>query len=108
MATFVTSPIKSVGSIITINVDFVSSLTSGEGLTAIVVTSVVASGVDASPSSILLGAPSIAQNVASQTITGGTSGVVYLLGFNGTTNNGNQLIIYTYIAVISADPFKPV
>lgn len=102
---FVTLPSKDTSSTIPVTVDFISQLATGEAVTSVVVTASVFSGVDATPSAIISGAATLSQNSATQVITGGLAGVVYLLAFAATTNNANRLIIYAYLAVINSSPF---
>ena len=75
-------------------------------MVSVVTTAIVFSGVDATPSAVVSGVGSLAANIFTQTITGGTVGVVYLLAFAATTSTSNQLIIYAYLAVTDSNPFQ--
>ncbi len=91
---------------IPISVDFISQLVLGEALVSSDVTLSVFSGTDASPSSMLLGSSTLAQNTITQTFTGGVVGVVYLLNFAAGTNYGNSIVIQAYLAVLDQTPFS--
>lgn len=79
---------------------FTSRLAIGETISSATVTAAVYSGVDASPSSILSGAASISGGIVTQTITGGTVGVIYSLSCAATTSLSNVLVLTAFLAVI--------
>ncbi len=106
MASFIPTPSKYTGATIPVVANFISQLLPGEAVTAILTSAIVDSGIDPTPENILNGNPTLAQNVATQSITGGLEGVTYLVGFNATTNIDNRLVIYTYISVLSSNPFQ--
>lgn len=103
---FITLPAKLSTTTVPVQCDFSGQLISGEALTAATVTASVFVGVDATPSNIISGSASVSQNTVTQTITGGTVGVIYLLSFNGTTNLSNLIIINAYLAVTDTNPFQ--
>ena len=105
MSSYITLPIKITSATIPVECNFISQLASGEAVTSVVVTASVFAGVDANPSNIISGIVSLSQNVATQTITGGLAGVIYLLAFAATTNFSNNLIIYAYLSVTNSTPF---
>lgn len=80
--------------------DFISKLANGETISTKVVTSVVWSGVDASPSSMISGAASHSGSVVSQLITGGVAGVTYYLLCTITTSAGQTLQLAGFLVVL--------
>mgnify|MGYP001586745624 CR=1 FL=1 len=106
MGAFVTNASKLQLATISLTADFLSQLALSETLTAITTSIVVSSGTDATPSAVLDGLPTTSGSVATQVVTAGVSGVIYLINFNGTTSAGNELIIQTYLAVLSSNPFQ--
>lgn len=106
MSSFIVIPSKITTATVPVVCDFTSQLATGEAVTAVVVTASVFAGVDATPSNIISGVVTLAQNRATQIITGGTAGVVYLLNFGATTSNSNNLIISAYLAVTDTNPYQ--
>ena len=82
--------------------DFLEYLAVGTTLSSAVTTAVVYSGTDASPSAIISGSASISSPKATQTITGGTSGVVYFLTCVGTRSDSVLMIRTAFLAVKTA------
>jgi len=105
MSSYITFPVKVNTATIPLEVNFISQLSSGEAVTSVVVTASVFAGVDATPSSVISGTASLSQNTATQIVTAGTPGVIYLLAWAATTNLGNNLIIYGYLSVLNSTPF---
>jgi len=106
MASTFEVPSKYADSTVPLVVDFISQLIDGEALVAATTSASVFNGTDPAPEDILLGSPDLAQNVVTQTITGGLVGVTYTVQFNGTTNLDNELIINVYVSVINSNPFQ--
>lgn len=90
---------KYAGETVKVTFDFTSMLASGETLSTEVVTATVYSGTDASPSSVISGAASASGAVVTQTITGGTLGVVYELKCTVTTSASQILILTGYFPI---------
>lgn len=103
--TFTVTPSKITTEVVSVPFDFASQLADGETITSQEVTVTVFQGEDANPSAILSGAASVSGTVVSQLITGGTAGVVYLLSCGIATSLSQNLIMQTYLAVTSVNPF---
>lgn len=73
---------------------------SGDTISSQATSAMVYSGVDASPSAILSGAPSHSGLVGSQKLTGGVVGVVYYLTFLATSSAGEVIEISAFLAVV--------
>lgn len=84
--------------------DFSSYLGVGETVSSAVASCVVWSGTDASPSSVLSGAASLATPLVNQLVTGGIAGVIYIIQMVGTTSAGQILTISGYLAVTAGQP----
>jgi hypothetical protein len=106
MSSFIVIPSKITTTTVPVVCDFTSQLADGDAVTAVIVTASVFVGVDAAPEDIIDGAATLSQNVATQVITGGLAGVIYLLNFGATTSDGNNLIISAYLAVTDTNPFQ--
>lgn len=91
---------KLVGETVTETFDFTSRLAASETISTQVVTAVVYTGTDASPSSIISGSASASGQKVTQKITAGTSGVVYLLTCTITTSAGQTLLLEAFLAVV--------
>lgn len=91
---------KRVSSVQNYPFDFISQLAFGETISTQVVTATVWSGVDASPSSIISGSASASGTIVTQKITGGVSGVIYLLKCSITTSLGQTLILEGLLAIL--------
>jgi hypothetical protein len=83
------------------NFNFSGALGSSETITSANCVVEVKDGVDASPSSILSGSPSISGSVVTQKITGGLNGVTYRVEMSATSNTGNVYTIVGDIPVLS-------
>lgn len=101
MATYQSIPAKISTSTVPVSVDFSSRLSTGEDVVSVTVSAVVSTGVDIIPTAILSGTCALSNNIAVQSVTGGTVGVIYLLNFDALTNAGNMITIYLYLAVLS-------
>jgi hypothetical protein len=82
--------------------DFISRLGPTETISTKVVTCVVYSGTDPSPSSMISGAASHSGTIVSQLVIGGVAGVIYELHCTITTSLGQTLILSAYLAVLPA------
>ena len=91
---------KQSGETVTIPFSFLSHLATGETISSASTTATVYSGTDASPSSIISGAPSISGSTVSQKVIGGTLGVTYVLVCSATTSTGQVLQISGYLVII--------
>jgi hypothetical protein len=85
-------------------VDFSSYMGAGETISGVSANCVVWSGTDASPTSVLSGAPAAVGNVVKQLVTGGVAGVIYLVQLVATTSVGQILTIGGYLSVVAAQP----
>lgn len=101
MSSMIVSTPKSIGETRVQQFNFLSQLANGETLTSAVVTCSVWSGVDSNPSAVLSGSATVTSPTAYQKITGGTEGTIYLLTCTGTTSQGNNPVIQTYIPIVS-------
>lgn len=90
---------KHLGETIKVVFDFISSLAVGETLSTAAVTAAVYSGTDATPSAIVSGSAAISGTQVTQAITGGVSGVVYLLTCTVTTSASQTLAKDGYMVV---------
>jgi hypothetical protein len=80
--------------------DFTSRLAVGETISSATVTSVVYTGVDASPSAIISGSAAISGGLVTQLITAGVAGVIYELRCAAVTSLGQTANLSAYLAVI--------
>jgi hypothetical protein len=102
MSKFIIGP-KHAGESILIKPDFGPLLAVGETISGASSTSVVYSGTDASPSSVISGAASVAGTVVTQKLTAGTAGVTYLITVTVTnTSLGQVLEMYGYLTITPA------
>lgn len=92
-------PPKLLGETVNEIFDFTSLLAVGETLSTASTTASVYSGTDASPSSIINGSASISGAKVTQSITGGTLGVLYELLCTVTTSASQTLSLSAYLAV---------
>lgn len=90
---------KKVGEKVTLAFNFASDLDPAETLSSAVVTASVYSGVDASPSSIRGGTPTVSGAQVLQAVTAGVVGVIYELLCKVTTSLGQTLEMSAYIVV---------
>lgn len=79
--------------------NFANALEAGETLTGATVSATVYTGIDASPSNILVGSPTINGANVHQMMTAGIVGVVYDLKCTASTSLGQILIQNTYFYV---------
>lgn len=93
-------PPKLVSAIQNVTFDFISLLAVGETISTKVVTCLVYSGVDASPSSMISGSATASGTVVTQLVTGGTAGVIYYLTCTITTSAGQTLVLTAFLTVI--------
>lgn len=84
--------------------DFISSLATAETISTQVVTCTVYSGVDPSPSSVIMGAATASGTIVTQKIGGGVAGVVYELRCTVTTSVGQTLQLTGYLAIVPELP----
>lgn len=88
-------------------VDFLSRLAVGETVLTAASTVEVLSGVDANPTAMLSGLPSILGAVVTQRLIGGLPGVVYQLSIAVRTSTGAIPINRTAIAVLTSASVTP-
>jgi hypothetical protein len=93
-------PAKLVSAIQVLKFNFTSLLGPTETISTQTVAASVYSGTDASPSSIISGSASASGAIVSQTITGGTSGVLYELKCTITTSLSQTLVLAGMLAVV--------
>lgn len=84
--------------------DFVGLLAVGETISSQTVTATTYSGDDGSPSSIINGSATASGTIVSQSITGGTEGVIYELACEIVTSLSQHLILTGLVAVIPVAP----
>lgn len=92
--------VKSSGETLDVVFSFLSSLAIGESVSSAVTTAAVYSGTDATPSSIIDGAASVSSPNVTQSITAGTSGVIYNLTCTATSSTGQIVVLVGYITVV--------
>lgn len=95
-------PDKSPAEAIRAPFDFTSTLDAGDSVTAATVTAAVYSGTDASPSSLISGAVTLASPLVYQKIVGGLAGVIYNLTCTATTANGFTRVQEGFLSVTDA------
>ena len=83
---------KNPGEQLNLGFDFSSSLSPNETLVSAAVTITVLRGIDAHPENMLVGDPHVVGGVVSLFVTGGVSGVTYLLSCYATTSDPQVLI----------------
>ena len=93
-------PGKLLGETVIVPFDFRSRLTSAETISTQVVTAVVYTGVDATPSSLISGAATASGTIVSQTVTAGVAGVTYTLLCTITTSLSQTLQLTAFFTVM--------
>lgn len=81
--------------------DFARLLGTGETISSSAWSIVVVSGVDASPSSRLIGSAHVTGSVASQLIGNCLGGVTYLVTATVTTSTGQTLALWSHLACVT-------
>lgn len=79
--------------------DFISLLAVGETISTKVVACTVLSGVDANPSSLIMGAATSSGTRVTQLVGGGVAGVTYVLTCTITTSSNQMLSLSGYLTV---------
>lgn len=92
-------PPKRQGETLNVEFDFLSQLAVGETISTKSTICSVFTGVDASPSSMINGAATNSGTIVTQSITGGTVGVVYILVCTITTSASQTIKIAAYLYV---------
>ena len=98
--TRITLPEKPLGETAKTVFDFTSRLAISESISSASTVAATYSGTDASPSSIISGSASISGAQVTQTLTGGTSGVTYLVTCTAVTSAGQTLKLSGYLVVV--------
>lgn len=98
---------KGVSETISLAFEFQGRLLEGETLTGGGCVVSVLSGVDPSPSSMLVGGATQNGTEVVQQITGGLPGVIYVVSCQADTSELNILIQQSALAVVSENPFNP-
>ena len=80
--------------------DFASDLAVGETISTQTVTATVYSGTDANPAAIISGGASASGTKVTQTITGGFTGVIYVLTCTITTSLSQTLKLVGYLLIL--------
>lgn len=93
-------PAKLAGTTRDVKFDFSSLLASGETISTQSVTATVYSGTDASPSDLISGDASASGAIVTQSLAGGTAGVIYKLVCEITTSDSQTLQLVGYLAVV--------
>ena len=93
-------PGKLLGETVIVPFDFRSRLTRAETISTQVVTAVVYTGVDATPSSLISGAATASGTIVSQTVTAGVAGVTYTLLCTITTSLSQTLQLTAFFTVM--------
>lgn len=83
--------------------DFSSLLATGQTISSATAVASVWAGVDANPSAILSGLPTVSGLVVSQKLTGGVAGVIYKLRVSAVASDGSTQVLVGYLAVVE-DP----
>lgn len=83
--------------------DFSSLLSTGQTISSATAGVSVWAGVDATPSAILSGLPTVSGLVVSQKLTGGVAGVIYKLRVSAVASDGSTQVLVGYLAVVE-DP----
>lgn len=84
-------PVKPVAATVDAVFDFLGQIPQGDTLASAACTISVWTGTDPSPGSILSGSATVAGTQATQRLTGGLSGVIYLLACIATLTSGLQI-----------------
>lgn len=84
--------------------DFSSDLGVGETISSTVVSCIVWSGTDASPTSLISGAAATSGALVTQLFTGGLAGVIYFVSCLATTSLGQVIPKSGYLAVVAVQP----
>jgi hypothetical protein len=90
---------KKLGESVFVPVDFISRLAANETIVTATCNCTVYSGIDPSPSSMLIGPAGINGTVVEQEVGGGVLGTIYELLFTITTSLGQTLELSGYFAV---------
>lgn len=98
---------KLVPEILSIDIDMLSRLAVGETIATAAAAISVHSGTDATPSTMLLGLPTISGSIVTQKVQAGLPGVIYKLAISIRTNNNNILINEAMLAVRSSNAATP-
>lgn len=93
-------PAKRVSTTLILTFDFSDQMSLGETIGNKVVYCELYSGVDATPSAVISGTPTIVGQTITQKITGGSVGAIYTIIAAIDTSAGQELISTTKIAVI--------
>jgi hypothetical protein len=83
---------KDPAEIVSLGVDMALLLADGETITAVSSALTVASGIDATPSALLLSTPAIVGTTVQQWVRDGVDGVLYRLSFTVDTSIGKRLV----------------
>lgn len=81
------------GETVTITVDFISKIPTGQTLSSASTAIAVWAGTDANPAAVLNGGTTISGTLVKQNVTGGVSGVIYQLSFTAVTSASLSLTI---------------
>lgn len=98
---------KAVPENIELAIDFLSRLDAGETLQTCAANISVKSGVDPTPSSMLVGLPVISGSVVSQNVQSGIAGVIYTVAISARTNQNNIYVMEADLVVTSSNAIAP-
>lgn len=103
----VTCESKLVGEDLLVELDFLSRLVGGETVATAVCAIEVWSGVDASPSAMISGSPTVSGSTVRQKVVDGSAGVIYLLTIAVRTSLNSIYYNQAKIAVLSSPNLTP-
>lgn len=91
---------KSVSEVLPYSMTFSDLLQPGEAINGVSTTASVYSGTDATPQNIVDGAPTYTGTNVTQNITGGVSGVIYVVMVLVTATNAHNYAKIFYVSVV--------
>ena len=93
-------PSKPLSEVVSLAVDFISRLASGEVINSGSVVASLYTGTDTNPSEILDGATSVQGSQLVQSVGAGVLGNIYELAYTAVTSLNQRLVITGYLAVV--------
>lgn len=97
---------KNAAEVLPYSVEFIDRLLVGETISTPLVTILVSSGTDPSPSAMLSGSPTVSGgNTINFILTGGVPGVVYTIVVTALISSSNVYLKVGHLAIVASDPF---
>lgn len=90
---------KTASETVAVSFDFASEYAIGETVASASVGAAVYSGIDATPSALLSGTPTLSGAVVTQTLAGGVVGVTYLITATALSSLGKTRSLAGYVSV---------